>query len=67
MNIQELRGKSEAELQQLLGELRSKQIQLRFDMSAGKVKNIRQVRDTRKVIARIMTIHNFNIHAKKEA
>ena len=67
MKIKELRQKSEGELQQLLGELRQKQVQLRFDMSAGKVKNIRQVRDTRKVIARIMSIHNANIHAKKEA
>ena len=67
MKIRELRGKSEGELQQLLGELRQKQVQLRFDMSAGKVKNIRQIRDTKKIIARIMSIRNSNIHAQKKA
>ena len=73
MNTRELQGKSEAELRQLLSELRLKLGQLRFDMSSGKVKNIREVRDTKKIIARILprlaarqAINAYH-HAKKEA
>ena len=66
MNTKELQGKSETELRHLLSELRLKLGQLRFDMSSGKVKNIREVRDTKKIIARILTI-NARYHAKKEA
>ncbi len=69
MNTKELQGKSETELRQLLSELLEKLNQLRFDMSSGKVKNIREVRDTKKIIARIFTINTINAHhhAKKEA
>lgn len=66
MNTKELQGKSETELRQFLSEQREKLNQLRFDMSSGKVKNIREVRNTKKVIARILTINAYH-HAKKEA
>ena len=56
LNTKELQGKSETELQHLLSELRLRLAQLRFDMSSGKVKNIREVRDTKKVISRILTM-----------
>ena len=62
MDTKELQGKSGAELQHLLSELRMKLAQLRFDMSSGKVKNIREVRDTKKVISRILTLSK-NHHA----
>jgi len=58
MKAKELRQKSEKELQKLLQELREKLRKLRFDLVSGKVKNVREIRQTRKDIARILTILN---------
>ncbi|MCD6500531.1 50S ribosomal protein L29 [bacterium] len=44
------------ELQRTLQELREKLRKLRFDLAAGKVKNVREIRETKKDIARIETI-----------
>jgi large subunit ribosomal protein L29 len=56
MKIQDLRQKTKPELETLLKELREKLRQMRFDLSAGKVKNVREIRMLRKDIARILTI-----------
>ena len=56
MKAKELKQKSEKELQRLLQEDREKLRQLRFDLSAGKVKNVREIRKIKKDIARIMTV-----------
>ncbi len=56
MKIGELRQKSEAELKQLLLDNKEKLRQLRFDLSSGKVKNVREIRELRKDIARILTL-----------
>jgi len=56
MKVKELRQKSKSELQRLLQEDREKLRQLRFDLSAGKVKNVREIRKIKKDIARILTI-----------
>jgi large subunit ribosomal protein L29 len=56
MKINELRQKSKSELQKILLDDREKLRQLRFDLAAGKVKNVREVRKTRKDIARILTM-----------
>lgn len=56
MKISEIRLKSKKELQSQLNGLREKERQLRFDLVAGKVKNIDDVKRTRKDIARILTI-----------
>lgn len=55
MKAKELKQKSEKELQRLLQEDREKLRQLRFDLSAGKVKNVREIRKIKKDIARILT------------
>lgn len=56
MKIAELRQKNKADLQKLMEEDREKLRQLRFDLAAGKVKNVKDVQKTRKEIARIMTL-----------
>jgi len=56
MKIQELRQKNKVELQKILQDNREKLRQLRFDLAAGKVKNVREIRLIKKDIARILTI-----------
>jgi large subunit ribosomal protein L29 len=56
MKITELRQKSKIELQKLLQEKRERLRQLRFDLSSGKVKNVREIREIKKDIARILTL-----------
>lgn len=60
MNIQELRQKNEAELKKILEDNRKKLNQLRFDLEAGKVKNVREIRKIKKDIARILTLCQKN-------
>ena len=60
MKIQEIRRKSKKELQRNLKELRERLRQLRFDLAAGKVKNIREIRAIKKDIARILTCLKSN-------
>lgn len=47
------------ELQNLLKNKKERLRQLRFDLAAGKVKNVREVRGTKKDIARIETLLNM--------
>jgi large subunit ribosomal protein L29 len=56
MKASELRQKSKVELAKILQDNREKLQQLRFDLSAGKVKNVREIRQMRKDIARILTL-----------
>ena len=56
MKIAELRQKTKQELESLLKDSREKLRQLYFDLSAGKVKNVREVRRIKKEIARILTL-----------
>ena len=56
MKIKELRQKSKKELSDLLKENRRKVGQLQFDLASKKLKNVRQVRELRKDIARTITI-----------
>jgi large subunit ribosomal protein L29 len=51
-----LKQKSKEELQKTLEDDREKLRQLRFDLSAGKVKNVREIRNVKKEIARILTL-----------
>ena len=60
MRIQEIRRKPAKELQKTLRELREKLRQLRFDLAAGKVKNIREIRAIKKDIARVLTCLKSN-------
>ena len=56
MKITEIRKKSKSELDKLLQESKKKVRVLRFDLASGKVKNVREIRKTKKDIARILTI-----------
>ncbi len=59
MKIKELRQKSKKELSNLLKENRRKVGQLQFDLASKKLKNVRQVRELRRDIARILTLLNI--------
>jgi len=66
MKIQELRQKSKNELQKFLQDLREKLRQLNFDLAGGKVKNVREIRQAKKDIARVLTLEKQeNMKAKK--
>ena len=65
MKIKDIKQKSNNDLQKLLSESRERLRQLRFDLAAGKVKNIREIRMIKKDIARILTVLNLNKHAEK--
>jgi len=58
MKIRELRQKSNKELQQTLTNLRDKLRELRFNLVGGKVKNIKEIHQTKKDVARILTLLN---------
>ncbi|MCX6764430.1 MAG: 50S ribosomal protein L29 [Candidatus Nealsonbacteria bacterium] len=58
MKISEIRQKSKTEVDKLFLELSEKIGKLNFDLVSGKVKNVREIRETKKDIARIMTIKN---------
>lgn len=53
--IRELKNKPAAELKKLLEESRSRLETLRFDLAAGKVKDVAEIRSLRKDVARILT------------
>lgn len=56
MKISEFKQKPKKELQRLLKNNQDKLRQLRFDLASGKVKNVREIRQIKKDIARILTI-----------
>ncbi len=56
MKFGELKQKSKTELQRFLQDSRERLRQLRFDLAAGKVKNVREIRKLKKDIARILTL-----------
>ncbi|MFH0814776.1 MAG: 50S ribosomal protein L29 [Candidatus Falkowbacteria bacterium] len=56
MNIREIRDKSVEELKKLLLEYSDKRLDLNFKVANKQLKNIREVRDLKKNIAKIQTI-----------
>ena len=58
MKITEIRQKTKSELQKLLQDLQEKLRQLRFNLASGKIKNVKEIREIKKDIARILTIIN---------
>jgi len=56
MKIKELKLKTDKELRENVVHLRDKLRELRFNLAGGKVKNIREVHQTKKDIARILTL-----------
>ena len=51
----EIQKKSKSDLKKLLGDRRERLRFLRFNLAVGKIKNVREVREVRKDIARILT------------
>jgi len=56
MKINELKQKTEKELNKILEDSRARLRQLYFDLAVGKVKNVREIRKTKKNIAKILTL-----------
>ncbi len=56
MKLKELKQKTDRELQNLLWENKQKLGKLRFDLSAKKLKNVKEHKELRREIARIATI-----------
>ena len=56
MKPSDLQQKGIVELQKMEAEDRAKLQQLRFDLPGGKVKNVREIRQIRRNIARIRTV-----------
>lgn len=56
MKAAELQKKTAAELRNIEREERAKLQQLRFDLSGGNGKNVREIRSARRTIARVLTI-----------
>lgn len=56
MKASELRNKTKVELDQMLTELKIKLLKLNFDLADNKVKDISQLKKTKKDIARALTI-----------
>ncbi len=56
MKTKELEQKNKPELENILKEIQEKLRQLRFNLASGKVKNVREIRKTKKDIARILTV-----------
>ncbi|MEK7657837.1 MAG: 50S ribosomal protein L29 [Patescibacteria group bacterium] len=56
--IQQLKNKPLAELQKQLVLAYDRLRKLKFDLSQGKVKNIKSIKEAKKLIARILTIIN---------
>lgn len=56
VKVGELRKKSKAQLNKILQKKREKLRTLRFNLASGKIKNVREIREVKKDIARIMTI-----------
>lgn len=58
MEIKELKTKSSAELHRLLAQYRDKLREMRFKDSNRQLKNVREIRQIRETIARILTVLN---------
>ncbi|MCH8244271.1 50S ribosomal protein L29 [Patescibacteria group bacterium] len=56
MKLVELRKKTEKELKDMEVNLKEKGRDLRFQLAAGKIKNVREIRLTKKSIARVLTV-----------
>lgn len=56
MDVQTIRQQSDEELRRLLAERRAALEELRFRCAARELKNVHEIRQTRRAIARILTV-----------
>ena len=64
--LQQFKNKSLQELQKDLSGFYEKLRKLKFDLAQGKVKNIKEIKSTKKIIARIMTLINQKPKTKNQ-
>jgi large subunit ribosomal protein L29 len=67
MNAQDLRAKSEDELNKLVLDLSKEQMNLRFKKAGAQLENTSDIRKTRRTIARAKTILNEKQAADKKS
>ncbi|MFA6550934.1 MAG: 50S ribosomal protein L29 [Patescibacteria group bacterium] len=60
MEIKEIKNKAVGELQKILADKRDKLRELRFKDAAKQLKNVREIRMTKKDIAQVLTLINAN-------
>ena len=65
MKMKELKDKTQESLEKLLQEKREKLRQLRFELSQDKLKNVSEIKNIKKNIARILTIINLKSKSQK--
>ena len=65
MKAAELRKKDKKDLEKNVLDLRKKLSDLRFKFSSGKLKNVKEMRNSKKEIARILTILKIRQSAEK--
>jgi len=58
MDFKELKNKSQMELQKILNEERDKLRDLKFKDASKQLKNVREIREVRKIISRALTLIN---------
>lgn len=66
MKTKELNQKTEKELKDLLIESRHKLGKLKFDLASKKLKNVKQIKEFRRNIARILTILNIKKNEQRK-
>jgi len=65
MKFKELKNKPEKELQKLLAESHDKLRELKFKSASDQLKNVRELRQAKKTIARILFLLNPKKEVKK--
>ena len=63
MKAAELRKRDKKELEKTIHDLKKKLSDLRFKFSSGKLKNVKKINNSKKEIARILTIIKEKQHA----
>ena len=63
--IDDLKQKTDDQLQQQLGELKREQFNLRFQSATNQLEKPSRVREVRRTIARIKTVQNQRAHAEQ--
>jgi ribosomal protein L29 len=67
MKMTELKEKTDRELDRMLAELRDKVRDMRFKIAARQQSDVREVREAKKDIARILTLRKAKAAAEKKA
>lgn len=66
MTIKELREKTDVELNRMLAETRNKVRELRFRLAARQLSDVREVREMKRLIARVLTVKSARAAESKK-